>query len=100
MRFLLIFLVLFMVTASNLDEGMVASLGMDPDIIKVALLAFVLTGLTLYHNLALMVLVIALAVMANLPQEVLEGWGVDRTVVIATLVVMVLAPRVQQWLDG
>lgn len=99
MKFILVFLVTFMVVAANMEEGMIASLGFDPDILKVALVAFVLTGLIFYHNIALVLLVILLAVGANLPQETLNGFGIDRYALIATLIALVALPKIKQWLE-
>jgi hypothetical protein len=59
---------MFMVVAANIKQGMIAALGFDPDILRVALVAWIITGLTMYRRLALIVLTLILCVGANLPQ--------------------------------
>ena len=100
MKFILIFLVMFMVIAANMEHGMIAALGLDPDILKVALIAWIITGLSLYRRLALIVLTLILCVGANMPQQTLDSWGVDRFVLMATLIVFVLVPKIKQMLDS
>jgi hypothetical protein len=99
MKFLLVFLVIFMVFVANLDSGMLSSVGIDGDIMIGALIALVITGLTVHHNLALIVLILLLCIGANLPQGVLEQWEVDRHTLIATLVALVLLPKIKQLLE-
>ena len=100
MKFLLVFLVMFMVIAVNLEDGMLSAIGLDADIMKGALAAWIITGLTIYHRLALVVITLVLCTGANLPQQTLDAWGLDRTVLITTLIVFVMTPKLKQWLEG
>lgn len=99
MKFLLVFLVLFMSIGINLPEGYIAHLGLEPDYLKVALAAWVVTGLIVYRHLALIVLVVSLSVTANLPVEMLESWGLDRDVIMATLIAIVVLPKFFEWME-
>ena len=100
MKFVLVFLVLFMVIAANMDDGMIAALGFDPDILKVALATWIVTGLIIYHNLALIELTVLLCIGVNLPQETLDSLGIDRQILMATLIVFVLTPKLKGMLES
>lgn len=99
MRFVLVFLVLFMAIGVNLPDNMLARVGLDPDYLKVALAAWTITALVFHERVALIVVVVALCVGANLPAEVAAGWGIDRDIALAGLVAVVLTPAFRRVLD-
>jgi hypothetical protein len=45
------------------------------------------------------VLVVSLSIGANLPAEMLESWKLDRDVIMATLIVIVILPKFFEWLE-
>lgn len=99
MKSILVFLVVFMTIGVNLPQGMIARLGFNPDYLKVALIAWIITGLVVYRRLALIVLVILLCAGANMPPETAVKLGIDPDIFLATLVGVVIAPYVYRWLE-
>jgi len=92
MKFIALFLVIFMSVVINLPDGYIARLGIDANIIMATLVALVLAGLTMHRRLALIVLVIGLSLGANLPESAAESIGVNRDYLLVGLVAFVLLP--------
>ena len=99
MRFILVFLVLFMSIGVNLPEGIIARMGFEPNYLKAALAAWVITGLTVCHRLALIVLVTLLCIGANLPADWAAQLHINRDALLATLVAIVLTPLFRHHLE-
>ena len=76
--------------AINLPDGMIARIGLDPDILKVALAAWIITGLTVHRRLALIALTLGLCFAANMPEPMARQLGVDRDYFLATLIALVV----------
>lgn len=94
MKHLALFLVLFVSIAINLPSGYLALLGIDADILAAALVAVVLTVLTVNRKLFFVVLVVAMSIGANLPDPTIQRLGVDREILLSGLVAIVLIPYV------
>lgn len=100
LRFGLVFLVSFLAIGANLPESVVAQMGFDPDYLKAALAAWLITALVYHRHILLIVLVLVLVGAANLPAETAAQWGVDRTITLAALVALVLMPKIVSWVEG
>lgn len=98
MRFGLIFLTLTMAIGVNLDEGFLARLGVNPNILLVALLAFIITGLIVHRHLALIIMVTLMAVGANVPATTAATAGYDPDYLLAGLAALVFAPLIGEHL--
>lgn len=94
MKFLALFLVLFISIAVNLPHGYLAMLGMDPNILMAALVAIVIAGLSVRRRLFFVVLVVIMSIGANLPESTIARLGVDREVLLAGLIAVVLIPYI------
>lgn len=92
MKFVLVFLVLFMTIAINLPNHMIQGIGLDPKYLMAALGAWVLAGLLSNGKMLLVILVMGMALLANLPQDSLSNMGIDRTYLLVTLLCVALAP--------
>jgi hypothetical protein len=92
MKFVALFLIIFMSVVINLPDGYIARLGIDANVIMAALVAFVLAGLIMHLRLALIVLVVCLSIGANLPESAAESFGVNRDYLLVGLVSLVLFP--------
>ena len=92
MKFVALFLIIFMSVVINLPDGYIARLGIDANVIMAALVAFVLAGLIMHLRLALIVLVVCLSIGANLPESAAESFGVNRDYLLVGLVAFVLLP--------
>ena len=96
---LLIFLILAMTVAVNVEDNVMARLRIDQDILKIALFAVVVTGLIAHQNLFLIVLVLFLSFGANMPADFMLNFGIDRDYFLGALVAIVLFPVVWYALD-
>ena len=92
MKFVALFLVIFMSVIINLPDGYLVRLGIDANIMMAALAAIVIAGLTMHRRLALIVLVVLLSVGANLPESATEVIGVNRDFLLAGLIALLLVP--------
>lgn len=95
MKFVLVFLILLMVLGVNMPEGILAHFAYDPNWLAAALAAWVLTALVIHRRMALIVLVLALALFANLPVDI----GIDRDVILGTLLAVIITPYLASWLE-
>jgi len=71
---------------------MIARLGLDANYLLAALVAIAITGLIAHRHLLLVVLVLGCVVGANLPEDVIEYIGLDRDILFATLIALVVVP--------
>ena len=102
MRYILVFLAIFMGFLLNYDSNILAHLGLefDHDVLLIALVAMAITGLTVERRMMIVVLVCIWALVANLPTEIISGWGLDRDYLIAGLVAIVVLPILVSWLEN
>jgi len=91
-KFILVFLVLLLSIGANLSDGFLAQLGIDANIILVALGVFVIAGLIAHQNLAFIVIVCLVAIAANLPEDVASSFGYSQELMFGLLVGLVLIP--------
>ncbi len=91
-KFLLLFLVLFMTVSINLPGGMIARIGLDPGYLLAALVAIAVAGMVIHRHILLVLLVVLLTIGANLPEGASASLGIDRDYLIATLVGIVVLP--------
>ena len=95
----LIFLVLMIAIAINLDDNMIARLGFQPTYLIITLVAVVITGLVIHRNLALVVLVLFLSVGANMPAGFMSNFGIDRDILTGILGAIILVPLIAKIID-
>jgi len=88
-----------LVLGSNLPDNIVARLGFDSGYFLAALTAWVITALIAHRGLALIVLVIFMAIGANLPLETAEHLHLNRDVLFAGLVAIIVMPFVARYID-
>lgn len=94
LRYILVGLILFLILAVNLPEGLIFRLGMAPNVLLATLCSIVVTGLIAHRHLLLIALVLVCAAGANLPASVASQWGINRDILLATLVGLVIMPFV------
>ncbi|MCZ6501286.1 MAG: hypothetical protein O6945_02085 [Gammaproteobacteria bacterium] len=95
----LIFLVLMITIAINLEDNMIARLGFQPTFLIITLVAVVITGLVMHRDLALVFLVLFLSVGANMPAGFMSNFGIDRDILTGILGAIVLVPLVAKIID-
>ena len=92
MKFVLVFVILFMTIAINLPTSVIARLGFEADYLIAALLAVVITGLIQHKKLFLVVIVMFCSIVANMPKEALVNWSMNPDYFFAILVGLILTP--------
>jgi len=95
----LIFLVLMIAIAINLEDNMIARLGFQPTFLIITLVAVVITGLVMHRNLALVVLVLFLSVGANMPAGFMLNLGIDRDILTGILGAIIVVPFIAKIFD-
>ena len=96
----IISLTMFMSIGANLADGFMYRLGFDPDILLVALIAFVTAGMIAYRHIALIVLVVILAIGANVSEETALSMGYDPDYLLVGLITLVILPFACRQLEG
>lgn len=94
LRYILVGLILFLILAVNLPEGLLFRLGMAPNILLATLCTVAVTGLIAHRHLLLVALVLLCAAGANLPNSLASQWGINRDILLATLIGLVIMPFV------
>ena len=92
-------LTMFMSLGANLSDGIMFRLGIDPDILLITLIAFVVAGMIYHHNIALVVLVVLMTIGANVSEETALSMGYHPDYLLAGLVALVFLPFVCRQLD-
>ena len=75
-------------------------MGFQPDLLMIATLAFVITGLIVHRRLMIIVLVFGLIMGANLPAAAAMDMGYDPDILVAALFAVVTAPLITRFVDG
>lgn len=84
-RYLLAALIFSMALAVNAPASSLESLGVDRDILMGALVTTVLTGFFAFRDLGFICLMLILTLGANLPREVAAHYGIDTSLLMFTL---------------
>jgi len=92
LTYTLVFLVIAISIGVNLSEGFLARMGVDSNMLLVALIAIAITGMVVKRNLGLIVVVVLLVLGANMPEETAAAMGINPDYLLAGLVAVVLAP--------
>jgi hypothetical protein len=71
---------------------MIARLGLDANYLLAALAAIAIAGLLVHRRMLLIFLVLLCTIGANLPESVIEHIGIDRDILFATLIALVIVP--------
>jgi hypothetical protein len=99
-KFALVFLTLILVLGANVPENMISRLGFSHAGILSGLTAFVIAGLLMHRRMALVVIVTGLAALVNIPSlEQVIPFGLDRDILTASLIAIVIAPMVAKYFD-
>ena len=83
----------------NLEDNMIARLSFEPTLLKITLVAVVITGLVMHRNLALVVLVLFLSIGANMPAGFMLNFGIDRDIPTGILGAIILVPFIAKIIE-
>jgi hypothetical protein len=87
-----VFFILFFVLAINMPHGLVVRLGLGENYLLAALVAAILSGLTMRRRPFVIALVILCCVFVNMPIEIINNMGFNKDYFLAALLGMVLVP--------
>ena len=99
MKILLFFVVIFASLSVNVSDSMIGRLGFDANYLFVALAALVFSGMVAQRRAIVMVAAATLAIVANLPETMVSGYGLDRDYVAAGLIALLATPYVIEWFE-
>jgi len=91
-KFALVFFTLSFCIGINLPDSVLASYGIDPNILMTAMIAYLIPGLVRHTNIALIFLIIVLAIAVNIPFEFAESIGYNPNLMLVALVALTLLP--------
>ena len=77
-----------------MPDNMITRMGFDANYLFAALAAVAITGLIVHRRLLLIALVILCTIGANLPVGITDQLGLDRDILVATLVALVVIPYI------
>ncbi len=99
LKIALIFLILFLSIAVNLEDNVVARVGLDPNYLMMTLVAVVIAGLIAHRSMMLITLVLFLSIGANMPADLMLDYGIDRDYLTGVLVAVVIVPLLARFID-
>ena len=88
------YLVLFSTLGIFVSRVLLIRLGMEPNYLFMALGALVISALLVFRGALLILLVGIMTLGVNLPDDVLLNYGLDKDVLIAALLTMILFPLI------
>jgi len=95
-KFIAVFMVLLLSIGANMSDGFLSRIGVDANMLLVALGVFVIAGLIANQNLGLIITVCIVAVAANLPAETAQSIGYNQDLMFGLLVGLVLIPVISK----
>lgn len=99
-KWALVFLVISLAIGVNMPDSILARYGIEASALTVALAAVALTGMIAYRRMSLVFVMVLLVVGANLPEgTAIMGYHIDREVMLATLIALIVIPVVQRQLE-
>lgn len=99
-KWALVFLVVCLAIGINMPDNILARYGIEASALTVALAAIALTGMIAYRRMSLIFVMVLLVVGANLPEgTAFMGYSIDRDVMLATLIALIIIPVIQRQLE-
>lgn len=92
-------LIIFMTVGVTFARETLTHLGMETNYLLGGLIAVAVTGLLAYRQLFLIVLTVLISIAVNFPPLFLQEMGVNKDVLLITLVTIVILPLVVKFLE-
>jgi hypothetical protein len=97
-QYVLAFLVLLLATGITVDREALSTIRFDAGSLQIALIAIVVSLLTAHRGALFIVLILGISFAVNLPETVLQQHGVNRSVLLGTLVAIILEPLLRRFI--
>jgi len=95
-QYMLAFLVLLLTTGITVGREVSSIIRFDTGSLQIALIAIVVSLLTAHRSALFIVLILGISFAVNLPEAVLQQHGVNRSILLGTLVAIILEPLLQR----
>ncbi len=92
MKAIFVFVVLFLTAGVSIAREMLIRFGVDTEILLIALVGIVVTGLCVYRKMLFVVLILFLVLTANAPESIIDKMGMDQDVLLVTLIIIAIIP--------
>lgn len=100
MKMILLAVVVFATVGIVLSANLLTQFGIDKNYLYIGCGALVITGLVAFRGIGLIILVLAMSLMINLPEETLSQYYIDRDILIMVVVLMVIFPLIYREFAG
>ena len=91
-KFFLVIFTLSLCIGVNLPDSLLAQYGIDPNVLMMAMIAFLIAGLLSHANIALVFVIMLLTLAVNLPAEFADSVGYNPNMLLIALIAMVILP--------
>jgi hypothetical protein len=92
------FLVLLLTTGVTVGREVLSTIRFDTGLLQIALIAIVVSLLTAHRSALFIVLILGISFAVNLPETVLQQHGVNRSILLGTLVAIILEPFLRRFI--
>jgi hypothetical protein len=97
-QYVLAFLVLLLTTGVTVGREVLSTIRFDTGSLQIALIAIVVSLLTAHRSILFIVLILGISFAVNLPEAVLQQHGVNRSILLGTLVAIILEPFLRRFI--
>jgi uncharacterized membrane protein len=97
-QYVLAFLVLLLTTGVTVGREVLSTIRFDTGLLQIALIAIVVSLLTAHRSALFIVLILGISFAVNLPETVLQQHGVNRSILLGTLVAIILEPFLRRFI--
>jgi hypothetical protein len=97
-QYVLVFLILLLTTGITVGREVLSTIRFDTGSLQIALIAIVVFLLTAHRSVLFIVLILGISFAVNLPETVLQQHGVNRSVLLGTLVAIILEPLLRRFI--
>jgi hypothetical protein len=95
-QYVLSFLILLLTAGISVGTELLAVLNFDANYLTVTLIAIVVSLLTAHRNILYVLLVVGMSASVNLPDAVLMDYGINKTILLVTLVAIITEPMARR----
>ena len=96
-QYVLSFLILLLTAGISVGREVLAALNFDANYLTVTLIAIVVSLLTAHRNILYILLVVGMSAAVNLPDAVLMDFGINKTILLLTLIAIISEPMARRF---
>ena len=91
-QYILSFLILLLTTGVTIGNELLLFLQIDRNYLIITLIAVVVSLLAAHRHILFVVLIVGISLSVNLPVDVLVAFGINKNILLLTLMVIILEP--------